>query len=233
MSRKKRKVLRAMTRRAIARTFARLDYTTLGEVYCDEGGEAFWKARHLPCETLGVQLAEVLGTRLVRAGRSLYIGAGVAEIPLLLMEAMDFDRAVEAYNLRAREVTVLNQASEGLPLRYHCLDGVKAKGPFDHLWIVSVLNDPEWVPELSSLSYGRANPVTFNSKTFHRERNKVKKLIGRCLQKLARPGLVTTSIEEIPWITDWCERMKVTCVVEQEEYPTAIVEDPVCFMRIG
>ncbi len=52
MSRTKRHILRATTCRAIARTFAKLDYKALGDVYCDEGGEAFWKAHPGPPESL-------------------------------------------------------------------------------------------------------------------------------------------------------------------------------------
>jgi hypothetical protein len=65
------------------------------------------------------------------------------------------------------------------------------------------------------------------------EREAALALTDACLAKLTQPGLVTTSVEEIPWITDWCTKRDVTCVVEGEDYPTAIVEDPVCLMRIG
>jgi hypothetical protein len=99
--------------------------------------------------------------------------------------------------------------------------------------MVSVLNDPERFPELSSLSYGRANPVTFSPTVFTRERQVVVALADACLNKVTRPALVTTSVEEILWITDWCARKKVSCAVEEEDYPTAIVEDPVCFIRVG
>ncbi len=61
----------------------------------------------------------------------------------------------------------------------------------------------------------------------------VLELTDRCLGKLVIPGLVTASVEEIPWITDWCARRQIACVVEEEDYPTAIVEDPVCFIRVG
>jgi hypothetical protein len=40
-------------------------------------------------------------------------------------------------------------------------------------------------------------------------------------------------VEEIPWITDWCERHGVPCVVEDYDYRTAIVQDPICFIRLG
>jgi len=202
-------------------------------MYCDEGDDAFWKDRRGPCQKLGIKLAEVLRGRLRPRGRSLYVGAGVAEIPVLVMETIELGRSVAVYNLRAEEVSVLNAALTGLPLRFISGHAQSAVGSFDHLWIASVLNDPEHFPQLSALSYGRANPVTFDPAAFARERRLVAKLAGTCLEKLRRPALVTTSVEEIPWITAWCARRKVTCIVEPNEYPTALVGDPVCFIRIA
>lgn len=225
--------LKPGTRRSISQIFDRLNYSRLGTIYCDEGGEEFWKDRRGPCQTLGIELAEVLLGCLRAGGRSLYVGAGVTEIPVLAMETMELGREVVACNLRADEVTLLNQACRSHPFRFVSEDARTAKGRFDHLWMVSILNDPERFPELSALSYGRANPVTFNPKVFVKEREKVFALVESCLNKLRQPSLVTTSVEEIPWITDWCTRRRVTCVVEEEDYPTAIVEDPVCFIRIG
>ena len=221
------------TRRSISQIFDRLNYSRLGTIYCDEGGEEFWKDRRGPCQTLGIELAEVLLGRLRPAGRSLYVGAGVAEIPLLTVETIELGREVIACNLRANEVTLLNQACKSLPFRFVSEDARTAKGRFDHVWMVSILNDPERFPQLSALSYGRANPVTFNPMVFVKEREKVFALVEGCLSKLRLPGLVTTSVEEIPWITDWCTRRRVSCVVEEEGYLTAIVEDPVCFIRLG
>jgi len=68
---------------------------------------------------------------------------------------------------------------------------------------------------------------------FTKEREAVVALAAHCLQKLRRPGLVTTSTEEINWITDWCLRRNVSCVVEPKSYRSATVEDPVCLIRIG
>ncbi|HKW86487.1 MAG TPA: hypothetical protein VJM82_05415 [Nitrospiraceae bacterium] len=225
--------LKPTTVQVISRIFKELDYSALGRIYCDEGGEAFWKDRRGPCQKLGIKLAEVLRDRLRKGGRSLYVGAGVAEIPVLTMETMELSRQVAAFNLRADEVALLNQACKALPFQFLSGDARAAMGKFDHIWMVSTLNDPERFPELSALSYGRANPVTFNPTLFVRERDKVFAIVESCLNKLKLAGLVTTSLEEIPWITDWCTRRRVTCVVEEEDYPTAIVEDPVCFIRIG
>ncbi len=221
------------TRATIASLFKRLDYHELGRIYCDEGGDAFWRAKKGPCQRLGITLAERLRDQLTLGGRSLYVGAGVAELPVLAMETMELGRTVVACNLRGDEVAVLNRACSDVPFRFLHRDASEAEGLFDHLWIVSVLNDPERFPELSALSYGRANPVLFDVATFTKERETVLALAAHCLQKLERPGLVTTSTEEINWITDWCLRRNVSCVVEPKSYPSATVEDPVCLIRIG
>ena len=225
--------LQPTTLASIRRIFESLDYAALGPIYCDEGGDAFWQERRGPCQELGIKLAAAPRDRLRPGGRSLYVGAGVAELPPLAMETAELHRTVAAYNLRANEAAVLNRACAALPLMFQAKDAREAESPFDHLWIVSVLNDPECFPELGALSSGRANPVTFDPTVFTVERQAVLALAAGCLGKVARQALVTTSVEEIPWITDWCERHSVPYVVEDEDYPTAIVQDPICFIRLG
>ncbi len=221
------------TSATITKIFARLDYNTLGPVYCYEGGNEFWQAKRKPCERLGNRIARALSDRLGPHGRSLYVGAGVAELPPILMETLDLQREVEPYNLRRTEVTAINQACRSLPVRFRSLDAAKSKGRFDHLWMVSVLNDPERFPDLAPLSYGNANPVTFDSKKFERQRRIVRSIVDRVMPKLSLPGLVTTSTEEVVWIADWCHRKNIPYLVERKQFPTALVGDPVCFMRIG
>ena len=212
--------------------FSRLDYKTLGAIYCDEGGDAFWKDRKGPCQKLGLRIAKALSQNLNSIGQSLYVGAGVAEIPMLLVETHDLNRTVHAFNLREKEVTILNQACKDLPFAFTAGDARFANGEYNHLWIVSVLNDPEPYPEASSLSYGRANPITFDPERFTQEKKQIQSLIGCCLEKLTLPGLVTTSIEEIPWITEWCDLHQVGYDIVNKTLPTAIVGDPVCFIRL-
>jgi hypothetical protein len=151
----------------------------------------------------------------------------------MLMESLDLHRTVLPYNLRRGEVASLNRACRALPLRFYAADAARATGCFDHLWIVSVLNDPERFPQLAALSYGRAMPVTFDPRVFQQERNIARVIVNRCLSKLVVPGLVTTSTEEVVWIADWCHRHSIPYLVERKYYPTALVGDPVCFMRIG
>lgn len=221
------------THREIARAFDQLDYKTLGRVYCYEGGDEFWHARRKPCRRLGIRVAEALLRKLPPGGRSLYVGAGVAELPVLLAEACERQRQVEPYNLRRLEVAALNRACRTLPVNFRPRDAASARGRFDHLWIVSVLNDPERFPHLAPLSYGEANPVTFNPVRFQKERRIVQGIVNRCMPKLSLPGLVTTSTEEVVWIAEWCHRNKIPYVVERRQYPTALVGDPICFIRIG
>ena len=225
--------LREETRRAIAQVYGRLDYHALGRVYCYEGGDRFWQAKRRPCQRLGSLVAVALRTRLPREGRSLYVGAGVSELPMLLVETLELQRTVRPFNLRRSEVTVLNRACRSLPVRFREQDAAAAGGKFDHLWIVSVLNDPERFPHLSLLSYGRADPVTFDTRKFEKERRKVRLIVDRCMPKLARPGLVSTSTEEVVWIAEWCHRHRIPYHVERKQYPTALVGDPICFVRVG
>jgi hypothetical protein len=222
------------TKTALAAMFAGLDYGTLGRVYCYEGGDEFWKAKRTPCQRLGLAVGQALLQLLPQGGRSLYIGAGVAELPPLVVELCDRQRQVEPYNLRRSEVVALNRACKPWPrLRYRARDASLATGSFDHVWMVSVLNDPERFPHLSPLSYGNADPVTFDPSKFRQERRIVQGLVNRCMPKLQLPGLVTTTTEEVVWIAEWCHRHRVPYIVEREQYATALVGDPICFIRVG
>jgi hypothetical protein len=222
-----------ITTALIKGTYARLDYKTLEKIYCYEGGDEFWRAKRKPCERLGIKVAEVLLRKLPPGGRSLYVGAGVAELPCLLVEAIELHRHVEPYNLRRSEVAVLNRACRGTSVKFSARDASLAQGHFDHLWIVSVLNDPERFPDLSPLSYGNVDPVTFNPTRFERQRRIVRSIVNRCMPKLSLPGWVTTSTEEVVWIADWCHRQNIPYRVERKQHPTALVGDPICFMLVG
>ena len=224
--------LNTRTRQVIRDVFSKLDYAVLEEIYCEEGGEAFWNAHRKKCQTMGLKIAETLKQRLSQKGRSLYVGAGVAELPMLVLETLDMNRTVEAYNLREREADMLNQACHGLPFTIQATDAQTARGTFDHLWMASVLNDPECFPETSVLAYGRADPVRFDPVAFQRERTRIQELLDACLPKLSRPGLLSTTVEEVTWMTDWLTRRQVPFHVEERLYPTAIVGDQLCFIHI-
>ncbi len=225
--------LASATRRLVTEVYGSLDYDALGPVYCYEGGDEFWRAKRGLCERLGSRVAVLLRKKLPRGGRSLYVGAGVSELPAVMMETVELSRKVEPYNLRRAEVSVLNSACHSIPLTFHAIDATRAKGRFDHLWMVSVLNDPERFPHLSPLSYGRGNPLTLEPQKFEKERRIVRALVAGCMRKLARPGLVTTTTEEVIWVAEWCHRHRVPYRVGKRYYPTALVGDPICFITIG
>src|SRR6185436_17399430 len=44
---------------------------------------------------------------------------------------------------RSAEVAALNHACHSIPLTFQLANAASARGRFDHLWIVSVLDDPE------------------------------------------------------------------------------------------
>lgn len=225
--------LASTTRWLVTKVYSRLDYTALGPIYCHEGGEAFWREKQEPCERLGSRVAALLKQKLQRGGRSLYVGAGVAELPALIMETVELDRVVEPYNLRKAEVTALNRACRSIPLRFHAVDARRAQGRFNHLWMVSVLNDPERFPNLSPLSYGQGNALTLDPLKFKNERNVVRALVAQCMGRLIKPGLVTTTTEEVVWFAEWCHQHSVPYQVAKHSYPTALVGDPICLIHIG
>ena len=177
--------LASATRRLVTEVYGRLDYGALGPIYCYEGGNEFWRAKRGLCHRLGNRVAVLLKKKLPRRGRSLYVGAGVAELPSLIMETVELDRVIEPYNLRRIEVATLNRACRSIPVTFRAVDAGKAKGLFDHLWMVSVLNDPERFPHLSPLSYGRSNPLTLDPAKFDQERRIVRALVACCMGKLA------------------------------------------------
>jgi len=221
------------TTQQIRQIYQALDYKSLGPIYCDEGGDAFWKDRRGPCQKMGITIAKALKTWLPPEGRSLYVGAGVPEIPVLLMERLELNRSVCPYNLRQAEVDILNQAGEGSGMSFCCGSAESATGTFDHLWIVSVLNDPEEFPNLSVLfSYGRADPLAFDTSAFSIERETGIRLFANCMAKLSKPGLLTISVEEIPWVEHWCDIHHRPYHIEEATYPTALVGDPACFIQI-
>ena len=221
------------TTQQIKQIYQALDYKALGPIYCDEGGEAFWEDRRGPCQKMGIAIAKALKALLPPEGRSLYVGAGVPEIPPLLMERLELNRTVCPYNLRQGEVDVLNQAGGENGIPFYCNSAESATDTFDHLWIVSVLNDPEEFPNLSVLfSYGRADPLAFDTEAFSHEREAGVRLFANCMAKLTMPGLLTTSVEELPWVEHWCETHQRSHQIAPNTYPTALVGDPICFIQI-
>ena len=70
------------------RVLQALDWPALGAIYFHWGGEQFWREKLPAGVGLGERLARRLLPQLPRSGASLWVGAGVAELPVLLAEVL-------------------------------------------------------------------------------------------------------------------------------------------------
>jgi hypothetical protein len=226
--------LSARARAAIAAVLASLDLQRLADVYCEHGGAAFWADRLGPVRELGCEWARALTERLAPGGVSLYVGAGVAELPALITEVLDLGRTVRASNLRAVEVEVVNHAmaAHGLPELLVCADARELSPSHDHLNMVSVLSDPETFPMVSGIAYGRLHPVHVDVDELVRERADVEALVDGVCRGLSLPGLITTTVEEVPWLLAWAEAKGFVIEPDEAMIETAIVGDPIGFLRV-
>ena len=220
------------------RVLERLDWHALGEIYFHWGGEQFWRER-LPQV---VELGERLGVRLLqqvpRGGASLWVGAGVAELPVLLGEVLLHERTVVAANLRERECEVMNAgllaAAPDVGLRFAAGDArfVEPGRSFDHLGCISVFTDPEIWPVASDVAYGRVAPVQLDVERFLAERESVREIAKGLFARLVRPGLVTTSAEEVAWFLEQAEANGASVDASEDLVETAVVGDPVGFLAV-
>jgi hypothetical protein len=221
----------------LERIFAGLDYARLGPIYCDEGGDEFWLAHRQPVLTQGVPWSRALARRL-SAGASLYVGAGVAELPALVTEVVDLGRRVRVATLNEAECDVVNACLREVGIAdrlvFENVDAatIVVDGGYDHLSLVSVLNDPENYPVVSGLSYGRLPPVLLDVEHFQAERSRLRELVAGLLRGLNTPGLVTTTFEEVAWLLDGAASCGLDVETEDEAIETAIVGDPVGFLRV-
>ena len=227
------------TRTLIERLFAVLDYDVLGEVYCDEGGDAFWQEHRGPALENGLVWARAVAERLRPGGCSLYAGAGVAELPAVVTEVRDLGRRVVATNRRSAECDAINAALREVgvdpaELRIEECDAATraCDGPFDHVALVSVLTDPETWPVLSDVTYGLVPPVLLDVAQFTAERDEAGALAAAVLGALELPGTVTTTVDEIPWIMHWAAERGVEVEADELTIATALVGDPLGFLRI-
>lgn len=221
----------------IERLFDSLDYPTLGKIYCHEDGDTFWDDRRENVLRAGIEWALALGTRL-GPGRSLYVGAGVAELPALVMEAFDLGREIRIATLNIAECDSLNASltQVGLADRImftFCDAAASEVGDgFDHLSLVSVLNDPELYPTVSDVSYGRLHPVFLDVSQFEAERDGLRGLVNHLIGALQLPAWVTTTVEEVPWILSAAERQGLLVEADEDVIETAVVGDPLGFLRL-
>jgi hypothetical protein len=222
----------------VRRVFERLDWQALAEIYFDWGGDRFWQQRRGNVVSMGGELGKRLLHRVPRGGASLWVGAGVMELPVLLGEIVLHDRRVVATNLRARECEVLNAALAAavaeVPLRYVAEDAstAAAGSTFDHLGCISVFTDPERWPVLSEVTYGRVAPAQLDVDRFVAERAAAHDLATNLFARLQRPALISTTAEEVAWFLGPAAAAGAQVDAENELVPTAVVGDPVGFLVV-
>ncbi len=225
----------------LTRLFDEIDYQALGPVYCDEGGEAFWDAHRESVLESGKHWAAACSKRISPDGVSLYVGAGVAELGVLVTEVCDLGRRVHVTNLDQVECGSLNATLAGVGLSdricFQCVDAAEllTSDPaltYDHLSVVSVLNDPVLYPNVSGVAYGRVAPVLLDVPAFENERDKLRGLASILLAGLSLPGTITTTVEEVSWFLAAGADHDLAIEADDEMVPTALVGDPLGFLRV-
>ncbi len=224
---------------ALERVLDALDWRALGDVYFHEDGEQLLRNRREPLQRLGTIWSRALLRRLPPAGRSLHVGAGLAELPAMLAEILVAGRSVRAVNLRGEECAILDRAlqeaglGDRLRIEHGDAGAVESADGYDHLGVVSLFTDPETWPTLSDISYGRICPVQVDVDAFVRERDHARAIAQRLWSLLHRPGWITTSADELGWFLDRAEAEGVPIEADDALIETAMVGDPIGFVRVG
>ena len=217
-----------------------LDWSSLEPVYCEGDARGFFdEGRRAELRDTGLaiatELAEALGTLPERKpGRSLYVGAAVAELPIILFDALVLGRKVRWINLPGTEASALDHAlasaeeTAGVKLPRVETGRWRAEeiGPCDHLWLVSVLTDPERFPALHDELYDRVgSPEAVGGGHPARERDEARRLIERALDCLAPRAVVSTTDEELPILRRAAEHRGGRLDRPNEGRTTALVGD--------
>jgi len=229
----------AASRALLEKLFDLLDWRALGDCYCEAGGAEFWDVHRGPALELGCQWADAFARRAARGGKSLWVGAGVAELPAMLVEVLELGRRAVAVNLLEDECRILNRglraagiAAETLTVRAVDARVAAREGGFDHVALVSVFTDPDFWPTVGPATYGRIPPVLLDLAAFERERREIRDMVDTLCAALGRPAIVTTTVEEAPWFLHWADHHGVAVGVDDETIETAVIGDPIGFLAL-
>jgi hypothetical protein len=201
---------------ALVEVLGELDWDVLGAHYCHDGDAGFFDAETreglldgtLRFASDVASALDALG-RPAEGGRSLYVGAALSELGPVLCETLVLGRTVDAFSLDGAETRELNRALAEVGrrlgrelVRIRTGDVTRAELPaFDHLWIVSVLDDPEAFPALHDELYERSGTELATGRgDAAEERERARRLLDHTLGALARPALLTCSDEELPLV---------------------------------
>lgn len=227
---------------ALSELESELDWRLLGELHCHEGGEAFYPPeQRLAMREAGLRfaadVAEALeGLPSSSPARSLYLGASVAELAPMLCELAVLGREVALRRLPDAESEELARAFDavgarlGQPMPAISTDvsAPIARGAFDHLWMVSVLTDPQAFPGLHDELYGRQGTERATGVgDAADDRRRAQELVEAALAGLARRALLTTSDEELAFFEAACERAGRELRVPERARLSGVVGDAI------
>ena len=224
---------------------AELDWQRLGASYCEGDARTFFDAeRRAHVLDTGLALADDVAARLserseaTAPARSLYVGAAVAELAPMLVERLVLAREVRWHLLPGPELDELARAlarvGERLALDLPRPDprplADVAPVPCDHLWLVSVLTDPDAFPALHDVLYERAGtPAATGRGDPTTERARAEALVAALLAHAGAGALLTTTEEELALVLP---RLPHDIPVELGRL-TALVGDRVAHVRLA
>jgi hypothetical protein len=226
---------------ALVELEAELDWTALGELYCHAGGASFFPPEQVRAiREAGLLFAGDVGNALATLppggpGRSLYVGAAVAELIPALSEALVLEREVVLQNLPGPEPDELNRAlhavGERLGRRLPAITTGDvtdvARGGFDHVWMTSVLTDPDAFPALHDHLYRRSGELATGRGRVRGERGRATALLAALTRRLANPALWTTTDEEQGFVREALAALELELTAPPSARLSAIVGDPV------
>lgn len=220
--------------------WAALDWASLGAVYCDGPAPDFFdEERRAAIADIGLAAAVELTGQLPVGGKSLYVGAGVAEVLAVCVEALLAERFVQITTLpgfEPRELDrVLGATAHALP-RFSgpAFDEAQFDGPFDHVWIASVFNDPDAFPALHDHLYERfteADGATGRGLVAE-DRARATAWMERLEGELAPVAVLSTSDEEWSLWEPFLKQRGWRTTAVDEGHVSALVGDRVRMYRL-
>ena len=107
-------------------------------------------------------------------------------------------------------------------------------GPCDHVWLASVLTDPDHFPAMHDELYERnGTPLATQRGHLPTELAAARALVRSALDCATPGGLLTTTDEELPVVVEQAERRGWTIDVPESARLSAIVGDPLRTCRIA
>lgn len=223
---------------------AELNWAHLGKGYCEGDGSTFFDApMRERILDVGLLFAGDVAGALTPGGpgRSLYLGAAVAELAPILAERLVLSREIVWLNLESEETEELTRALRAvgerleveLPLpSTRTLDSVAAAS-CDHVWMVSVLTDPDAFPALHDELYERTGgPLATGRGAIAYERIRAAALADALLARAAIPCALTTTDEELTLIRPLVEQRGLSLQVPEAGRLSAVVGDMVRVCRL-